>query len=79
MLEVARGLAIKEATIPRQEALRVASDALDAEIRREQELAHLSGQTSGLRDLRTTMRDECLAAISSAFLRLDALRLIWRT
>jgi ATP-dependent helicase HepA len=80
MLECARELAEEAAKSPAGKARRHAMATLDAEIERVEDLASRNPQVpeeeiTGLRKL----REESLAALGEPRLRLDALRLVWRT
>jgi len=80
MLDAARKLADADAQAPAETARRLATRTLDAEIHRLEDLATRNTKIpdSELDALRSH-RAECLDALASPRLRLDALRLVWRT
>jgi ATP-dependent helicase HepA len=80
MLAAAESLAVCASETPGGMARELAAAALDAEVVRLEDLATRNAQVSDheLDSLRST-RDESLAALAVPRLRLDALRLIWRT
>jgi len=80
MLEAARGLAGDAAKAPAKTARQQARETLDAELERLEDLATRNPQVpeeeiGAMRKL----REESLAALEEPRLRLDALRLVWRT
>ncbi len=80
MLEAARELAERAAEAPAESARCSAAATLDEEISRLEDLATRNPlvSTAEIASLRAT-REETLAALASPRLRLDALRLVWRT
>ncbi|MCX6879057.1 MAG: SNF2-related protein [Verrucomicrobia bacterium] len=80
MLAAARALATADAAAPTATARQLAADTLDAELARLTDLATRNPQVSAaaLAALRA-LRDEALTALATPRLRLDSLRLIWRT
>ena len=80
MLAAARALATAAASAPAEAAQTLAAQTLGAELERLADLATRNPQVSAaeLAALRA-VRDESLTALASPRLRLDALRLIWRT
>jgi ATP-dependent helicase HepA len=80
MLEAANALAATAAEAPAESARKHAEECLGAELARLEDLATRNTQVSqaeidGLRSLRT----ETLESLGAPRLRLDALRLVWRT
>ena len=80
MLTAARALATAAAVAPAEAARHLAATTLGAELARLTDLATRNPQISAadLAALRN-LRDESLTALAAPRLRLDALRLIWRT
>ncbi|MEI6675956.1 MAG: helicase-related protein, partial [Verrucomicrobiota bacterium] len=80
MLAAARVLATAAAVAPAEAARHLAATTLSAELARLSDLATRNPQvsTNELAALRA-LRDESLTALAAPRLRLDALRLIWRT
>ncbi len=80
MLDAARSLATTAAHAPSESARQLAEHTLNKEIERLDDLAARNPRVSEseLAALRAR-RDESLAALAAPRLRLDALRLIWRT
>jgi len=80
MLAAARALATTAAEPPAEAARQLAARALDADLARLADLATRNPQVSAgeLAALRAC-REETLAALRAPRLRLDALRLVWRT
>ena len=80
MLAAARALATAASEAPAATARQLAASTLDAELARLEELATRNPQvTAGELAALRACRDETLAALTTPRLRLDALRLIWRT
>ncbi|MCF7731082.1 MAG: RNA polymerase-binding ATPase, partial [Akkermansiaceae bacterium] len=80
MIAAAQALATAAAETPAASARHHAAETLDSELARLADLATRNPQvsTAELAALRST-RDETLAALKTPRIRLDALRLIWRT
>lgn len=80
MLAAARALAASAAAAPAARARQLAADTLGSELARLEDLATRNPQVTAaeITALRA-LRDESLAALAAPRLRLDALRLIWRT
>lgn len=80
MMAAARVLAGEACLVPVETGKKLAAHALDAEIARLEDLATRNTKVSGteLANLRA-IRDEVIGALSHPRLRLDAIRLIWRS
>ena len=80
MLAAAQSLATTAAEPARETACQLAANTLAAELARLEDLATRNSQVSQAElSARRSHRDDTLAALTHPRLRLDALRLIWRT
>ena len=80
MLAAAQSLATTAAAAPQEAARQLAESSLGAELTRLEDLATRNPQVSQAElDAHRSHRDETLAALAHSRLRLDAIRLIWRT